>query len=136
MENKDINNNELEKVTGGNPGNGHGYGNSSKPGTNAIANRALAEVSKPYIWGGVGPEGYDASGLVSYCVSGTHARLGTTETFMSWPRTDEPAPGDICVNSSHCGIYIGGGQMVHAPTFGQAVSVGSVQSGMIFVKKP
>ena len=136
MENKDIDTNKLEKVAGGGPGNGRGKGPSPKPGTSEIANRALAEVNKPYIWGGVGPDGYDASGLVSYCISGTHTRLGTTDTFMSWPSTDEPAPGDICVNSGHCGIYIGGGQMVHAPTYGQSLCVGSVQGGMVFVKKP
>ena len=43
-------------------------------------------------------------------------------------------PGDICVNASHCGIYIGNNQMIHAPTFGQNVCVSSVQSGMIIVR--
>lgn len=100
----------------------------------AVVERALAELGKPYAWGAVGPESYDAAGLVSYCVTGIHAMMGTTATFMNWPRIDDPQPGDICVKSDHCGIYIGAGQMIHAPTFGGSVSYGPVQSGMIIVR--
>ena len=100
----------------------------------AVVARAEEELGKPYAWGAVGPAGYDASGLVSYCVTGYHTRIGTTATFMSWPRVSDPQPGDICVSPEHCGIYIGGYSMIHAPTFGQPVSRGSVQPGMIFVR--
>lgn len=101
---------------------------------NVVVNRAYGELGKPYIWGAVGPEGYDCSGLVSYCLSGSHTRLGTTGTFMGWPRVSNPKPGDICTSSSHCGIYIGNGQMIHAPHTGDVVKVGGVQSGMIYVR--
>ena len=101
---------------------------------NAIVDRARAEIGKPYVWGGVGPGGYDCSGLVSYAVSGQHTRLGTTNTFMGWQQTSNPQPGDIAVNSGHTGIYIGNGQMIHAADYGIGVIEGPVQSGMIFVK--
>ena len=99
-----------------------------------IVSRAYACLGAPYVWGAVGPYGYDCSGLVSYCYLGTHARMGTTYTFMTYPQVSDPQPGDICTHSSHCGIYIGGGQMIHASTYGVGVIIGPVQSGMIIVR--
>lgn len=111
--------------------------NNSKPQSvsgNSVVNRAYSQLGKPYQWGAVGPNSFDCSGLVSYCLTGSYSRLGTTGTFMGWTRVSNPQPGDICVNSHHCGIYIGGGQMIHAPQTGDVVKVGSVHSGMIYVR--
>lgn len=101
---------------------------------NTVVDRAYGELGKPYVWGAVGPYSYDCSGLVSYCISGQYTRLGTTSTFMGWSRVLDPIPGDICTNDHHCGIYIGGGQMIHAPQSGDVVKIGPVQSGMIYVR--
>ena len=100
----------------------------------AVVARAKQELGKPYEWGAVGPAGYDASGLVSYCITGLHTRIGTITTFMGWTRVCNPQPGDICVSSAHCGIYVGGNSMIHAPTFGYTVTYGNVQPDMIFVR--
>lgn len=111
--------------------------NNSKPQSvsgNSVVNRAYSQLGKPYKWGEVGPNSFDCSGLVSYCLTGSYSRLGTTGTFMGWTRVSNPQPGDICVNSHHCGIYIGGGQMIHAPQTGDVVKVSSVHSGMIYVR--
>ena len=111
--------------------------NNSKPQSvsgNSVVNRAYSQLGKPYQWGAVGPKSFDCSGLVSYCLTGSYSRLGTTGTFMGWTRVSNPQPGDICVNSHHCGIYIGGGQMIHAPQTGDVVKVSSVHSGMIYVR--
>lgn len=111
--------------------------NNSKPQSvsgNSVVSRAYSQLGKPYKWGGVGPNSFDCSGLVSYCLTGSYSRLGTTGTFMGWTRVSNPQPGDICVNSHHCGIYIGGGQMIHAPQTGDVVKVSSVHSGMIYVR--
>ena len=111
--------------------------NNSKPQSvsgNSVVNRAYSQLGKPYEWGAVGPNSFDCSGLVSYCLTGSYSRLGTTGTFMGWTRVSSPQPGDICVNSHHCGIYIGGGQMIHAPQTGDVVKVSSVHSGMIYVR--
>lgn len=111
--------------------------NNSKPQSvsgNSVVNRAYSQLGKPYQWGAVGPDSFDCSGLVSYCLTGSYSRLGTTGTFMGWTRVSSPQPGDICVNSHHCGIYIGGGQMIHAPRTGDVVKVSSVHSGMIYVR--
>lgn len=111
--------------------------NNSKPQSvsgNSVVNRAYSQLGKPYQWGAVGPNSFDCSGLVSYCLTGSYSRLGTTGTFMGWTRVSNPQPGDICVNSHHCGIYIGGGQMIHAPQTGDVVKVSSVHSGMTYVR--
>ncbi len=122
-----------------NPGSGSGSssGDSTPPSVsgNVVVNRAYGEIGKPYIWAACGPEGFDCSGLVSYCLSGSYGvRLGTTYTFLGWPRVSNPQPGDVCTSSYHCGIYVGGGSMVHAPTEGQTVCVAPVQSDMVFVR--
>ena len=111
--------------------------NNSKPQSvsgNSVVNRAYSQLGKPYQWSAVGPNSFDCSGLVSYCLTGRYNPLGTTGTFMGWTRVSSPQPGDICVNSHHCGIYIGGGQMIHAPRTGDVVKVSSVHSGMIYVR--
>lgn len=110
---------------------------NSKPQSvsgNTVVDRAYGELGKPYAWGAVGPNSYDCSGLVSYCLTGSHSRLGTTGTIMGWTHVSNPQPGDICVNSHHCGIYIGDGQMIHAPRTGDVVKVSGVHSGMVYVR--
>lgn len=108
-------------------------------GTNAngglIVSRAYSQLGKPYEWGAYGPNSFDCSGFVSYCLTGSYTRLGTTLTFMGWPRVSNPQPGDVVTTATHCGIYIGNGQMIHAPHTGDVVKVGPVQSGMIYVRR-
>ena len=73
--------------------------NNSKPQSvsgNSVVNRAYSQLGKPYQWGAVGPNSFDCSGLVSYCLTGSYSRLGTTGTFMGWTRVSSPQPGDIC----------------------------------------
>lgn len=108
-------------------------------GTNAnggsIVSRAYSQLGKPYEWGAYGPSSFDCSGFVSYCLTGSYTRLGTTLTFMGWTRVSNPQPGDVVTTATHCGIYIGNGQMIHAPHTGDVVKVGPVQSGMIYVRR-
>ena len=108
-------------------------------GTNAnggsIVSRAYSQLGKPYVWGACGPNSFDCSGFVSYCLTGSYSRLGTTLTFMGWTRVSNPQPGDVVTTATHCGIYIGNGQMIHAPQTGDVVKVGPVQSGMIYVRR-
>ena len=108
-------------------------------GTNAnggsIVSRAYSQLGKPYVWGACGPNSFDCSGFVSYCLTGSYSRLGTTLTFMGWTRVSNPQPGDVVTTATHCGIYIGNGQMIHAPHTGDVVKVGPVQSGMIYVRR-
>ena len=109
-------------------------GGGTYEGGSDTVSRAYACLGAPYSWGAVGPDSYDCSGLVSYCLTGNHARLGTTGTFMGWSQVSDPQPGDICTSSYHCGIYIGDGQMIHAADYGIGVIIGPIQSDMIIVR--
>ena len=108
-------------------------GSNANGGT--IVSRAYSQLGKPYVWGACGPNSFDCSGFVSYCLTGSYTRLGTTLTFMGWTRVSNPQPGDVVTTATHCGIYIGNGQMIHAPHTGDVVKVGPVQSGMIYVRR-
>ena len=101
---------------------------------NAIVSRAWSMIGKPYKWSAVGPDSFDCSGLVSYCVTGEFKRAYTTYSLMAMPHVSNPQPGDICTTYTHCGIYIGGGQMIHAPQTGDVVKVSPVKSGMVYVR--
>ena len=102
---------------------------------NSVVDRALSQLGKPYAWGIAGPDSYDCSGLVSYALTGSYVHTWSTYDFMGWTQVSDPQPGDICTSWTHCGIYIGNGQMVHAPQTGDVVKISSVHSGMIFVRR-
>lgn len=103
-----------------------------------VVSRAYSKLGCAYSWGGIGPNSFDCSGFVSYCLTGRYCRLGTTGTFMGWTRVSDPQPGDVVVNSYHTGIYIGNGQMIHASDYNTGVIISSVAAGMnnnyIFVR--
>ena len=116
----------------------NGNSNNSKPQTvtgNTVVDRAYAQLGKPYVWGAAGPDGFDCSGLVGYCLTG---KMGnhwcTTSTIEGWTRVSNPVPGDICIRPGHTGVYIGDGQMIHAPHTGDVVKISSVKSNMWYVR--
>lgn len=121
------------KPSGNNTSSNTTSGSNANGGT--IVSRAYSQLGKPYVWGACGPSSFDCSGFVSYCLTGSYTRLGTTLTFMGWTRVSNPQPGDVVTTATHCGIYIGNGQMIHAPHTGDVVKVGPVQSGMIYVRR-
>lgn len=121
------------KPSGNNTSSNTTSGSNANGGT--IVSRAYSQLGKPYVWGACGPSSFDCSGFVSYCLTGSYTRIGTTLTFMGWTRVSNPQPGDVVTTATHCGIYIGNGQMIHAPHTGDVVKVGPVQSGMIYVRR-
>ena len=111
---------------------------SSKPQTvtgNVVVDRAYSQLGKPYSWGGTGPNSFDCSGLVGYCITGTYGNHWcTTYSMASWTPVSNPQPGDFCLNSHHTGVYIGNGQMIHAPRTGDVVKISAVHSDMYYVR--
>ena len=102
---------------------------------NAVVDRAYSYIGNAeYVWGACSPGAFVCSGFVAYCLTGNYSRLGTTYTFLGWPRVSDPQPGDVCVNAGHCGIYIGNGQMIHCADVGIGVIIGPVQAGMVYVR--
>lgn len=104
--------------------------------------RAYNELGKPYVWGASGPDSWDCSGLVYYCLSGkVGGHPETTYTLYRKSRIisgAEAQPGDLVHmyfsggSPSHVGLYIGGGKMIHAPHSGDVVKISYVPNGAQF----
>ena len=123
----------MSSISGSSGGGNSDYLPPADDGT--IVGRAMSYVGNgSYVWGACSPGEFDCSGFVSYCLTGSYSRLGTTYTFLGWTEVDDPQPGDVCVNEGHCGIYVGGGMMAHAASPGEGIIVSGVQSGMIYVR--
>ncbi len=91
---------------------------------------ALAQLGKPYVWAGAGPNVYDCSGLTQYAYRAAGVNLPHSSRMQSGLGVPVSRanlqPGDLLFfysPVSHVGMYIGNGQMVHAPTRGSVVKV-------------
>ena len=96
---------------------------------------ALAQQGKPYVWAADGPDSFDCSGLTMYAYAAAGISLPHSSRMQSQMgqqvSRDQLQPGDLVFfysPVSHVGIYLGNGQMVHAPTSGDVVKVASVDS--------
>lgn len=109
-------------------------------GFTEVVSRAQAQMGKPYKWGAAGPNSYDCSGLVSYALTGEYSHKWVTGYIYYEGKpfrkisASEAVPGDVVCSEGHTGIYIGGGQMIHAPHTGDVVKIGPVQSNMNYYR--
>ncbi len=99
-------------------------------GGSAIVAEAYKYLGVRYVWGGSSSNGVDCSGLVMLA----HRAIGVNLPHYSGSQGSggravsraEAQPGDVVCYSGHVGIYIGGGQMIHAPEPGDFVKVVNV----------
>ncbi|MEW1721172.1 NlpC/P60 family protein [Streptomyces sp. NPDC093109] len=109
----------------------------SAPAPNARAAAAVAfaygAIGKPYVWGSTGPGSFDCSGLTqaAWRAAGVSLPRTTYTQINAGQRVsrDRLAPGDLVFffsGVSHVGIYVGGGQMIHAPRPGSAVKLAPI----------
>ncbi|MEZ5382307.1 MAG: NlpC/P60 family protein [Microthrixaceae bacterium] len=107
---------------------------ASSTGQRAVA-AAMSVRGTPYRWAGASPSsGFDCSGLVlwAYAQAGRPGLPHSSRMLVSMGRrisVGQLQPGDLVAYGSpvhHIGIYIGGGQYVHAPRTGDVVKVASI----------
>ena len=96
----------------------------------AFAYRALG---LPYVWGATGPNAYDCSGLTqaAWRAAGVSLPRTTYTQINAGTRVPESElrPGDLVFfysGVSHVGIYIGNGEMIHAPHPGAPVRIAPI----------
>ena len=89
-------------------------------------------IGVPYVWGGTSPSGFDCSGFTSYVYrNAAGIDIGrTTYSQINAGREvsrSELQPGDLVFpHEGHVGIYVGNGQMIHAPQTGDVVKISPV----------
>ncbi|WP_330283206.1 C40 family peptidase [Streptomyces sp. NBC_00588] len=88
----------------------------------AAVSYAYSKLGSPYVWGATGPHAFDCSGLIqaAYRSAGVSLPRTTYAQIDAGRRVSrsELAPGDLVFfysGISHVGLYIGNGQMIHAP---------------------
>ncbi|MCR1952267.1 MULTISPECIES: C40 family peptidase [unclassified Clostridium] len=115
------------------PNRGPGSGSSATG--NAIVDFAYGYIGRPYVFGATGPDSFDCSGFTSF-VFRNAAGIDITRTTYTQINVGTPVsygelqPGDLVFTygSDHVGIYVGGGQYIHAPQPGDYVKVSPVTS--------
>jgi peptidoglycan DL-endopeptidase CwlO len=93
---------------------------------------AMQYLGVPYVWGGASPSGFDCSGFIMY----VYAQIGVSLPHHAASQysagspvsRDALEPGDLVFFNGlgHAGIYIGGGQFIHAPHTGDVVKISSL----------
>ncbi|MFF1420239.1 NlpC/P60 family protein [Streptomyces sp. NPDC058280] len=100
-----------------------------KSAAQAAVTFARSQVGKPYVWGGTGSRGYDCSGLVMRAWEAAGVKLPRT----TWSQVHagkattraQLVPGDLVITNrgGHVQLYIGDGEVIHAPGSGRSVTV-------------
>ncbi|PAE09581.1 peptidoglycan endopeptidase [Terribacillus saccharophilus] len=122
-----------------------GSSSSSKPANNTqvdsaqtsksvdkLISVAKTQLGKPYVWGGATTAGFDCSGFIYYAFKNAGYDISRTSAEGYFNRSyyvSSPQPGDLIffkgtykAGISHMGIYLGGGQFIHADNDGVRIT--------------
>jgi cell wall-associated NlpC family hydrolase len=109
-----------------------------------VVEYARQQLGDPYVWGAEGPASFDCSGLTqaAYSTIGVSIPRVAIDQYNYGPKlsvVQELQPGDLVFFShglppsandvGHVGIYIGGGEMIHAPHTGDVVKISNITGG-------
>jgi len=96
---------------------------------------ARQQLGKRYRWGAKGPNIFDCSGFVYYCLNQSGYSIGYMTSagwrgagYTSIRYMSDLQPGDICIFKEHVGIYIGGGNMIHCSSAAGCVLISSLDT--------
>ena len=124
-------------------GNNTSSNSSSAPTKSGAAVVAYAKqfLGYPYVYGGTSPSGFDCSGFVKYVYAHFGVKMNRTASAQMDNGTpvsmSQLIPGDVVFfkkagssasRASHVGIYIGGGQFIHASTSKTGVIISKMSS--------
>ncbi|CAL9546250.1 hypothetical protein SUDANB6_04365 [Streptomyces sp. enrichment culture] len=89
---------------------------------------ARSALGRPYVWGANGPSGFDCSGLMQWSYAQAGVALPRTSQAQAGAGRQVPLsqmrPGDLVAyreDAGHIGMYVGNGQVIHAPHPGAPV---------------
>ena len=107
-----------------------------KAGVDAVIAFARAQLGEPYVWAAAGPNSWDCSGLtmVAWAQAGVRLAHYTGSQYKQTARVpvDQLKPGDLVffgpsvAGIHHVGLFIGNGQMIHAPYTGTVVKISTI----------
>jgi peptidoglycan DL-endopeptidase CwlO len=128
---------------GGGGGGGGNFPPPTIPAHGSVVDYARSRLGLPYVWAASGPNSFDCSGLTMWC----YAKVGISLPHSSRDQINvgqrvslaDLQPGDLVFFGHpihHVGIYIGGGQMIHAPHTGDHVKISPLQSGFAGACRP
>ncbi|MFR5264518.1 C40 family peptidase [Clostridium sp.] len=131
---------EEDKPAGNSTSSSNTSNNSSNTGKAAqVIAEARKHLGKKYVWGATGPNTFDCSGLMVYCFK----KVGVSLPRTTWEQIKKGSnvsksnlkDGDLVFfntdgsgTASHVGLYIGGGNMIHAPNSKTVVKIESINS--------
>jgi cell wall-associated NlpC family hydrolase len=93
---------------------------------------AMRYLGVPYRWGGASPSGFDCSGFIMYVFAQIGVSLPHNAAaqygYGSPVSRDQLEAGDLVFFNGlgHAGIYVGGGNFIHAPHTGDVVKISSM----------
>ena len=131
--------NRLAAASVGAPTAIAGAGNSGS-GNSAAVGTAMKYLGTRYVFGGTSPAGFDCSGFIWYVQNAVNKPVsrGMFGQLSSGSRVskDQLRPGDLVffantytAGLSHSGIYIGGGQFIHAKDESSGVTISNMNDG-------
>jgi cell wall-associated NlpC family hydrolase len=104
-------------------------------GSSGAVQFAIDQLGEPYVYGEAGPDEWDCSGLTQMAWDAAGVSL-SHNAAMQWDETarisrDELQEGDLVFYNdlAHVGMYIGNGEIIHAPNSTTVVKIVDIDYG-------